>query len=201
MASNITKADLEALSRVVFIDSRYPSNTHTALFNPESVTISTEVNQGTLEPIGWSSSVQQYASTGARTMSIALKYSYLAFRERGLSFLPFDDASLFFQAFTYAYEKGGAPPHMIVIWPKTVYMACIVKSVEVTFSRWDVDMNVREYSIDLDLEEATLGDFYTNNRMRAQGFVALPRALGTGRLRGAVSNALFGSPLTITKRR
>lgn len=142
-----------ALRRVAWIDAQVPDRRINSLFNPEQLPLGTSVEVGELKPIGWSQPVQQYAHTDATRYSVSLPFSLRAYIDRNIPYTHVRQAEAFFRSFCYSNRPGEAPSHLIMVWPKTAHIVNTVRSVNVTFERWDTDMNIVAYRIDLTLVE------------------------------------------------
>lgn len=142
-----------AIRRVYFMDPMDPTNQMQALFNPSELPFSTEAVIGELGPIGWSHDIQQYARTKSTGFSLTLEYSSVAFVELGVDFPEMNQAHGFFRSFLYGASPGIAPKHLMMIWPNTAAIICTVKKVAVRFTRWDWRLNVRAFTVQLDLME------------------------------------------------
>jgi hypothetical protein len=149
----IDATTFEVFERVTFIDANDSSRQHKALFNPQDLNISVSATVGKLQPIGWSQPIKQYANTGEVSFSVTLEYTAIAAREKAIVFTDYLSAYRFFLSFMYGEQPGTAPSFLVVVWPKTITMLCVVEGLEVNFKRWDTEMNVREFSINLRLTE------------------------------------------------
>jgi hypothetical protein len=176
---DIGEASTSPSAKVTFIDAEDPWIQHRALFNPESIAPAGSVEIGQLHPIGWSAPVQQYAYTNDINFSLELKYSWLAMKQRGITFVDHREAYAFFFSYLYGPRPGIAPANLIVVFPKTLTMRVAVKSVAVNFERWDTSMNVRAFSINLDLTEIA-ESFRTNKAVRRSGLQIATRDIGGG---------------------
>lgn len=142
-----------ALRRVTWVDHDTPQRKFRSLFNPKQLPISTSAEYGELHAIGWSQPVQQYAHTDAKRYSLSLPVSLRAYQDFGLEFTTVHEAEAYFSSFLYANRIGESPPLLKMIWPKTAIILNTVRQVNITYERWDTDMNVVAYAIDLTLVE------------------------------------------------
>lgn len=162
------------LVKVRFYDASDPFNQdrrHTALFNPTELMSDTAINAGALNPVGSTGSKRNYGHTLETQFSLMLEYSAQAWWEHRIEegFPRYQDAYRFFLSFCYPDKVGGAPPHLVVVWPNTLVMKCVVESVRVNFRRWDPDLQVRDYVIDLDLSEVDQ-KFLSTEDVQREGF-------------------------------
>lgn len=144
---------LNTYKKVSWVDSRDPQHKLVSLFNPEELTLRTRVSIGKLNPIGGSQPVQQYAHTESMDYSVTLPFSLLGYADRGIPFTDMHEAQRFFRSFCYGESAGYAPAYLKMIWPKTAIVMNTVNAVDVNFQSWDPDMNIRRYSVTLELCE------------------------------------------------
>lgn len=144
---------LNTYKKVSWVDSRDPQHKLVSLFNPEELTLRTRVSVGKLNPIGWSQPVQQYGHTEAMDYSLTLPFSLRAYEDKGIPYTDVQTAQRFFRSFCYSESAGYAPSYLKMIWPKTAIVMSVVQGVDVNFQAWDPDMNVRRYTVSLDLCE------------------------------------------------
>jgi len=174
---DITQSTLYPLHKVSFMDSRDPTRNHTALFNPESMTVTTAARIGRLNPIGWSQSIKQYAGADDTKFSLELHYSLVAYIEREPVRLQFLYPYKFFQSFIYGPKPGIAPSFLVVNFPKTLRMTCTLESVSVNFQRWQPsDMKVRAYNVTLELSEVATS-FLSSGDVEGEGFYRAERRI------------------------
>jgi hypothetical protein len=178
-----------AHERVTFYDSDNPKRNMTALFNPDSLPRDTEAVLGELNPIGASSSVFQYAFTRATEYDITLPYSHLALIERGGPMVRVEEAEQFFRSFLYGPRRRRAPSTMWMIWQNFLSVQLVVRRVSIVYSRWDLDLQVRDYEINLSVAEIRRDFMTSGSVLRAEPAErTIQRAIekGVGRLINAL---------------
>lgn len=169
--------DGAALVRAIFIDSRNPDMRLTCLFNPNELPISKEAEWGELNPIGWSSTTQQYAFTKSAAFGLNLVFSRVAMLERGLRHTALQKAISFFNYFLHSAYPGRAPSFMLMSWPKTLNIICRVGSVTTTYKRWSQRGLIMEYGIGLSLVEVRQSWLSSGDVAAADGWPAVDGSL------------------------
>lgn len=141
------------LSRVYFMDSRNHRQRLECLFNPDDLNIDKEAEWGELNPIGWSSTTQQYAFTRSPRFPVNLVFSRVAMLQLGQVYKNFREAEYFFNSFLHGSFAGRAPRFLLLVWPRTVNIVCTVRRVGTGYKRWSQKGVLMEYGISLDLVE------------------------------------------------
>ena len=141
--------DLYPSKKVFFSDGRDFWNWVQVPLNPEQLPIEVSAKYGELEPIGWSQSLHQYGSTGSPTGSMQLIYTRQTAERASLNERDFELGYAFFMSFCYPRKRGQDPSELLVMVPNTMEALLRVHSCKVTFTRWTVAMQKREYKVDL----------------------------------------------------
>lgn len=138
-----------------------------AQFNPTDFQESIDVLWQKQPILGMSHPQQQYMGTDAHTVQLDLYFNKLmlqASREPLLStigvneFAHPDDIKRFLLSLCYSRRGapnvvGGAPSRVLVIWPGTLSMVCIVKSINIRNTRFARTGVVTEFTCAIVLEE------------------------------------------------
>jgi len=132
-----------AKRRLVLAPMDKPEDSVYALFNPEELRMSLQINEGKLTPVGWSHPVKLYGSTGDWQFDIKLHFSMFRIWHRGYEFISIHDAMGWFSQLGYGWKVGQSPSPLIVIWPGTLTMAVTVTAIEQGVTRWDEDLMIR----------------------------------------------------------
>jgi hypothetical protein len=195
----------EAYERVRFYDTGDPRRNMPALFNPNELPEDTEATIGELNPIGSSSTTLQYAHTKATSYSLTLQFSYRAMVERGSPMIAVAEAKNFFKSFLYATHHGKAPTIMQMVWPNFMSVNYVVKRVNVRYTRWDLELQLREYVVELSLIE-NRRTFLSSTQLNNGQINIPPDTAGTHAPRSGLTRALTdgpasaGRPLRVTGR-
>lgn len=140
----------KALARVIITDVRFESSPVPGLLNPESLKPAIEVAIGVLDPVGASSSTLQYGHTKAMQLPIEL---YFSSQFQGRMASAYQDMNLYtnyFSSFCYSTQDGGAPPLMLLIWPKVMDVCLAVKNFAAELTRFSsYDMSLQAVKITL----------------------------------------------------
>jgi len=150
-----------ASARVVLAELFDTSNAMEAMFNPEQLELSVEAGVGDLQPVGWSHGIQQYGHTKCVSFPLTFIYTLhgLRFRDpplvskKAFPFMSLTDAVGWFSSFVYPRDYGVAPSPMLVVWPRVLTMAVVVRSVSAKYTRFDRDLEPREVQITTQLSE------------------------------------------------
>lgn len=189
---------LSAFEKVTFFDVNRPTELGghlQALFNPDSLEIGRDLTLGTLNPIGSSHPVFNYSHTLNNAFSIKLQFTAQAFAEFNIPFPDHMEVLGFFNSFHYGDAPGEAPSYMVVIWPNTLRMACIVQSMKFRVLQWNKELRVKNFDIDLDLIDVWDGHISREDAYQMP-FYKLPRGIT-----GSVNRFTIptGKPLNFAK--
>ena len=199
MAPTLTVPN-RALRRVAWVDPRNPNRKIASLFNPTELPLALTVEVGELYPIGWSQAVQQYAHTKSMTYTVSLPFSMRAYLDRNIPFTHMKQAAAFFRSFGYANRPGEAPSHLMMVWPNTATILNTVRSVDVNFVRWDVELEVAAYVVVLNLVEVRRNFYDRRMAESPTGDLFIPDSalVGTGSSASSGVEETVGRPLRVS---
>ena len=173
-----THTDLYPSKKVLFADARDVWNYVRTPLNPQELSIDLRAVYGELDPIGWSTSLQQYGHTGSPEFSIDLTYTMQTAERIGMSKQEFEKGYAFYLSFCYPRRRGEDPSELYMVVPNTFAVLCRVHGCRVTFRKWTVAMQLREYSVSLQLK--LVGESFRDAaNVRRIGYSAVDRKLAS----------------------
>jgi hypothetical protein len=196
----LDKNSFYPFTRVTFVDMSNPDNMHIAMFNPQTLQLSTKARVGRLNPIGYSQSVKQYGGTDDSTFPMELVYSKVAFDtepQRVSMSSDFQQPLRYFQSFLYSPKLGLAPSWLLVDWLHTLSMTVVVEGVDVIFRQWDTGLNLRAFAIQLQLAKVS-EDFVSSGQIMQNGFMSADSR--SPQARGQAGSSSTGKPMKIKGR-
>jgi hypothetical protein len=142
------------------------------LFNPSQLSEKVSVNWNRLNVPGLSHQVLQYQSTGNRQLSGVEFYLDRLFAAAAPNAPDVMDFRRFLRALTVSPENaqdvaGGAPPRVLIIWPKVLTVETVLTDVEFQFRQFAVDNTVLVYTATCGFE-AILDARVTSQQLRRE---------------------------------
>ena len=186
---------LPSSAKLLLINSQDRSDAIEAQFNPTELQRSLGVNIGKLEPIGWSSPVQEYASTGALQFTLSLWLSEIAFQEQhsatqkplggppeysaikslragAVQGTGIQSRVRWLESFCYSEAPGLAPPPLFVCWPRNLFVLAVLVSVQTSVKLFDEMQNARIVEVRAEFSELRFAFRKRSSFLRA-GFLQL----------------------------
>lgn len=142
-----------------------------AHLNPESLAESIGVNWEDLDVLGLSHKVLNYANTD--NLKIELELFFRVYHNGQNRLAQMDDAKRFLYALTVPSQgagdvRGGAPPRVLVVWPETLSLACVVEGIDFNSTHFGLGGHVYHSSAKLKFKEIRDGRL-TSEDVRARG--------------------------------
>lgn len=182
-------------SKLLLINSQDRTDVLEALFNPTELGRTIAVNIGKLEPIGWSSPVLEYASTGEVKFQLKFYLSAIALKEQqSPDFLIVEQSSgnqtvmglrqgakqttgietkiRWLESFCYSDAPGLAPPPLFVIWPRNLNVLAVLTGIQTTIRMFDEQQIPRIAEVTADFSELRFG-FRRRSTFLAKGLMAI----------------------------
>jgi hypothetical protein len=172
---------ITSVRQMALINARDTGDRLEVLFNPQKLSMEIETSRGTLNPIGSSHPVKQYAHTAELQFSLELYMTSSAAILRHFS-TDLNRAINWLASFVYPEGRQLAPPPLIVVWPNTVGKVVTVDHINVEYLRWHADGKPRIVTVTLDVSELRAREkpIYAH-KSRKHGFID-----------SAVSGAYYG---------
>jgi len=167
-------SQLEPGFKVYFMANSDPIDALQSCYNPDSLDLTVSCDIGRLGPVGWSHATQQYAKTDPIDFPMHLEFSAIRMRDKNSGSLFKDDTTgpiRWFMSHCYGEQPGKSPDPIIVIWPKTLTLLCIIRSMNVGMKRWDHRGVLTNYAIDLELSELR-SEFRSSEMAYKEGFTS-----------------------------
>ena len=158
-----------ALARVVLANSYDPTNSLPALLNPEGLNVHIGINVGTMNPIGSSHGVEQYASTNSPEFPLEFYFSQEVAYRRDYEMTDINRAVNWLAANGYGRERGTAPDPLLVLWPNVLSLLYIVKDINIEYNRFSRKLQLQAAKVSLNGCELRT-DFHTYDRHIQDGF-------------------------------
>ena len=142
------------------------------LFNPAQLTEKVQVGWNRLTVPGLSHQPLQFQATGNRQLAGVEFYLDRLFAEEHASAPEVLEFAAFLRALTVppATEGGvlsGAPPRVLVVWPRVLVLEAVVTEVEFAFRRFGADGRVLAYVATCTFEEILDGRVTSEERRAA----------------------------------
>lgn len=162
---------------------------HEALLNPATLPIRLNVEMGELNPVGGSHSVLQYGHT--KSPSIPLEFYFSTqYQGRGKQagqpgrtvITPIEVSQYvnWLLSFCYGAQPGEAPSPLLIIWPQTLNIAIVVKSVEASYVRFAADLTPMAAKVNVEFTELRYS-FKGSTEQAVMGFKQRDPFLSTGK--------------------
>jgi hypothetical protein len=168
-----------ATARMQIADAREPMDFIVVQFNPAELERSLEVHVGELQPIGWSHTIRQYASTASAKQELKLWLSALAASQQGLD-PHIEDPTLgdlidssptsrlrgldfisqqvcWLVAHCYASAPGKAPSPLWLRWDYNLDMLATLDRIKTSTKVWDQQGKPRIMEVEMSLTEFRVG--------------------------------------------
>lgn len=149
--------------------------TLTAQFNPTSLRESIEAKWNNQTPLGLSHEVLHFGNTGNEQFPLELFFRALT----PLEMEAIHRARRFLKSLCYPVGgaetvAGGAPPRVLVVWPRMITMQCIIRSVGFEHALFNIQGRSRQYVATVQCEEIrdfriTSEEVFEDNQLRFGG--------------------------------
>jgi hypothetical protein len=191
-----------AYQRMILANRQKLTDKMSALFNPEQLSMSIEVSIGRLKPVGWSHPIKMYGSTGEWKIPLKLRFSQFGIWVRGFEYPNISRAMNWLSKFVYSPDLGGAPDHLLIVWPNVLTISCALDSLNITHTQFDKELNARVTDVDLGLGEVRVG-FKDRDQQLQDGFVENEEAFRFSNPQGEtlLGGAGTGKPLNLGRRK
>ena len=137
--------------KVLFANARDVWDYVRTPLNPEQIIIELGAMYGQLNPLGWSTSLQQYAYTHSPSFDVEMRYTMQQAERNGLSKEEFEKAYAFYLSFCFPQRRGTSPSEIYMVVPNTFRVLCKMHRCRVAFEKWTTSMQLREYVVSVSL--------------------------------------------------
>ena len=130
----------KAFARVQLTDLFNPEATLVdGLLNPTTLSYGRQVDIGELSPVNWSNSVLMYGSTKSASIPLEFYFSTQLTPRVGGPVQALTYYIDFFDSFCFPIDRGGAPPVMLLLWPRVLEAALVISSFNASLERFYAD--------------------------------------------------------------